>query len=75
MNQSNKETKFEPQNTDPKVFEELMLVDIKNGADPSHFRVVASFTFNFNILRDKLWQNCKLIFLKKIKFLFKFNFL
>ena len=62
MKQSNKENKFEPQNTNPKVFEELMLIDIKNGADPSHFRVVASFTFNFNILRDKLWQNCKSFF-------------
>ena len=59
MKQSNQENKYEPQNTDSAIFEELMMIDIKNGANPSHFRVVASYTFNIEILKHRLWENCK----------------
>ena len=62
MNQSNREDEFKTQNTDPHIFEELMKIDIENGAVASHFRVVASFTYNFEILRNSLWEKCKYSF-------------
>ena len=62
MNQSNREHEFKSRNTDPHTFEELMKVDMENGASASHFRVVASFTFNFDILKSELWDRCKLLF-------------
>ena len=62
MNQSNREDEYKSQNTDPHTFEELMKIDLENGASASHFRVVASFTYNFEILRNELWDRCKAVF-------------